>query len=796
MSATFRGVSLFAVGALSLCVGLGQASAQMPPADLAIDVQLFDYAVGPRSFITVNDATTQEKSKFNLDFLVTYLTDPFTVYNVTEDDNIIDTRTELITSLFAGQLSGAYGLTSKIHIGAMLPVIFSMNGNELDPASASSMGDYQVAGLGDLRVEAKFKLWERNRLSFAAAPIVTVPTSIGGNSGDLMGDDLPTFRGYGSAMWKDGSGQFTVGANAGFIFRKPREIYASEISQQLTYGLAGMYHPTEKFQLVVETYGRTGFANFAETHTSPWEAQGAGRFFVSPTIHVLAGAGAGLNEAIGSPRFRFFASVGWAPDYGDKDGDGISNLKDGCPLVPEDKDGFEDNDGCPDKDNDGDLIYDDEDKCPDKREDKDGFADEDGCPELDNDNDGIPDAKDRCKNDPEDKKKPFPTDGCPMDKTDIDFDGISDDKDQCIEEEEDKDEFEDWDGCPDADNDKDGVPDEDDECPLCAEDKDGFADGDGCPELDNDNDGIADAQDKCPNKAETYNGTADDDGCPDSGGRAVVTLDGDRIDYKGAIKFKRGKLDRKAKKLLAQIGVLMKSQSMVAKWRVVVAITGGGSAADTKIKAQVRATQVKNELIAAGVPADRIEAIGLGAKRELVAVSIIERISNDSRDQCPAQYLVKPREPGAATTTAPATPVEPKQPDPPAAVAPAAGEVAVTQDSIKIGGKVQFKTGSYRIKTESFALLDKVAQVFKDNPQIKKVQIEGHTDDAGKYKSNLYLSRRRAQAVKKYLVNKGVSRKRLTAKGFGPDRPMASNDSAAGREANRRVEFKITVTEE
>jgi OmpA-OmpF porin, OOP family len=99
-----------------------------------------------------------------------------------------------------------------------------------------------------------------------------------------------------------------------------------------------------------------------------------------------------------------------APDpLADRDGDGIPDVKDKCPDEPEDKDGFEDDDGCPDLDNDKDGIPDAVDKCPNDPEDFDGFEDEDGCPDLDNDQDGVPDTSDKCPNEP----GPASNDGCP-----------------------------------------------------------------------------------------------------------------------------------------------------------------------------------------------------------------------------------------------------------------------------------------------------------------------------------------------------------------------------------------------
>jgi OmpA-OmpF porin, OOP family len=129
------------------------------------------------------------------------------------------------------------------------------------------------------------------------------------------------------------------------------------------------------------------------------------------------------------------------PKPGDRDGDGLSDDVDKCPDDPEDKDSFEDDDGCPDLDNDADGIKDGVDKCPLDPEDKDSFEDEDGCPDLDNDKDGLSDKIDQCPN-----------------------------------EAEDKDGFEDDDGCPDLDNDNDTFLDKDDKCPL----EFGVA-PDGCP---------------------------------------------------------------------------------------------------------------------------------------------------------------------------------------------------------------------------------------------------------------------------------------------------------------------------
>jgi OOP family OmpA-OmpF porin len=221
----------------------------------------------------------------------------------------------------------------------------------------------------------------------------------------------------------------------------------------------------------------------------------------------------------------------------------------------------------------------------------------------------------------------------PVVDKDTDGDGILDKNDKCPNEAEDKDGFEDEDGCPDLDNDKDGIADKDDKCPNEAEDKDGFEDEDGCPDLDNDKDGIPDDKDKCPNEPETVNGFQDDDGCPDE------------------------------------------------------------------------------------VPAEVKKFTGV------------------------------------------------------------------------IKG-INFKTNSDKITKDSFKVLDAAVKVLTDYPDIR-LEIGGHTDNVGKAEYNLELSQKRAESVKNYFVGKGISADRLTAVGYGMDKPLTSNKTKADKAKNRRTEFTL-----
>ncbi len=118
--------------------------------------------------------------------------------------------------------------------------------------------------------------------------------------------------------------------------------------------------------------------------------------------------------------------------------------------------------------------------------------------------------------------------------------------------------------------------------------------------------------------------------------------------------------------------------------------------------------------------------------------------------------------------------------------------VRITEGALEILDKVYFATNRDVIQRRSFPLLNNVAAVLNNHPEILHIRVEGHTDDRGDDNYNLDLSQRRAAAVVTYLVERGeVDASRLVAQGFGETRPIEPNESRTGRAANRRVEFNI-----
>jgi outer membrane protein OmpA-like peptidoglycan-associated protein len=263
---------------------------------------------------------------------------------------------------------------------------------------------------------------------------------------------------------------------------------------------------------------------------------------------------------------------------GDKDGDGYDDAVDKCPEDPEDFDSFEDDDGCPDKDNDKDKVLDaakfengqwtsndkkDERDCRNEPEDIDKFEDEDGCPEPDNDLDGILDKPDECPNDPEDIDK-----------------------------------WEDENGCPDHDNDKDKL------CDPWVGEQNLHAKFDDCK-----------GTDQCPDQPEDYDGDRDEDGCPD----LKAEFDGCsvKISEKVFFKFNKWDIDPRSFELLNDVATVMNQVPEELHFRVEGHTDSKGSDTYNKKLSQNRANSVRDYLQKKGVKSSRLNAVGFGEERPI-----------------------------------------------------------------------------------------------------------------------------------------------------------------------------------
>lgn len=400
-------------------------------------------------------------------------------------------ETPLVEHAWALSLRGALTVFERFQLGLQLPLLVGYDGALFQYVETGTTGPAvprQAApggsgvALGDPEFSVKVPVLEPDveadvELAMSVLGWVKLPFGHLTAPDHFVGDPLP--RGGAAVLGSLKTGVLSLAVNLGAALREERTHLRSQVGTEMTWGVGGAVALHRQVDVLAELVGATSFGQRVDTE-APTEVRAAGRLSVEG-FAITAGLGAGLVYGVGVPVVRFLAGVRYAPAAAvDRDGDGVMDAEDGCPVDPEDRDGYADEDGCPDADNDRDGVPDVDDACPDEAEDHDGFADEDGCPDNDDDGDGVPDGYDSCPREPEDR------------------DGDRDD-----------------DGCPETDADRDGIPDDQDRCPHRSEDFDGFADADGCPEVDADDDGIRDTDDQCPDQAEDRDGVEDEDGCPD-----------------------------------------------------------------------------------------------------------------------------------------------------------------------------------------------------------------------------------------------------------------------------------------
>ena len=284
---------------------------------------------------------------------------------------------------------------------------------------------------------------------------------------------------------------------------------------------------------------------------------------------------------------------------------------------------------------------------------------------------------------------------------------------------------------PEGDTDGDGVPDNVDACPFAAGPRSDIKEKNGCPIPDLDKDGIPDAEDACSCIPGIRTADPKTNGCPPD-------ADGDGIpDPEDACPQEPGK--RSSDPKLNGCPDQDRDKDGIMDASDACPDVPGVANPDPKLN---------------GCPADK-DGDGIP----------------DAEDACPDE-------------------AGQKDPDPKKNGCPKA---VLQGGQIRISDQVRFAFGKADIVPgpESEGVLEAVAAVLKDHPEIKKIRVEGHTDDRGNRAGNVKLSKARADSVAAWLASHGVDKSRLETKGFGPDRPLDSNGTEDGRTKNRRVEFHV-----
>jgi OmpA-OmpF porin, OOP family len=330
----------------------------------------------------------------------------------------------------------AWQVLPRLELAADLPFTlvqgdgFQLLRDALAAPDFAGAAGVRARGLGDVRLQPRVFLLrpEEFPVGLALSAEVRLPTgdaqSFLGERGVLVSPRLALERAFGPVR---------LLGNVGLRWRpRPAQYLNLYVGNEVTFGAGGVVELPDvgrltDVQAMLEMHLATPASapfNFrqADSLKTPWEVLGGvrARVYGPWGVELDVGRGVAIGSGYGREDVRVLFSVRYARPFVDSDGDGVPDEEDKCPTEPEDKDGFQDADGCPDPDNDGDGIADGQDQCPDSP----GDAAHNGC--LDADNDGVPDGQDLCPMQP----GPKGYDGCP----DQDGDEVPDNVDKCPEE--------------------------------------------------------------------------------------------------------------------------------------------------------------------------------------------------------------------------------------------------------------------------------------------------------------------------------------------------------------------------
>ncbi|HEU4733664.1 MAG TPA: OmpA family protein [Kofleriaceae bacterium] len=484
-----------------------------------------------------------------------------------------------VGSLVADRAGGSLGLSISprrwLAVAIDLPLVIYQDRPVSSPIAPMGLSSLPSFGMSNLHLSAKLVVLHQaeHGVSLAVIPAVIVPTR---STSDAYLDD----RGFGLAPELALSRRWVgwrAGLDAGYRARRRATLLNQVVDDELFaragvgYQLGDRGGPPVGVDVTMSgaTAARAPLANLNENHL---EALAGASFDLPGGAQLFGGAGVGLRKGFGTPDWRGLAGIrigfGGAvgPSRGrerDRDRDGIPDALDRCPDEPEDLDGFEDDDGCPDPDNDQDGVPDGDDRCPDAS----GLAELRGCP--DGDADGIADLDDHCPTEPED------------------VDG-----------------FEDHDGCPEPDNDQDGVLDRADACPFDP----GPAENQGCPDADRDGDTVVDRLDRCPDEP----GPAADQGCPAA--QLVRIVDG-RLEILDRVYFTSdlAVIEPRSFALLDNVARVLREYDQL-KIQVEGHTDSEGDDRYNKRLSQRRAEAVVAYLVKRGIARARLVPMGFGAE--------------------------------------------------------------------------------------------------------------------------------------------------------------------------------------
>jgi len=569
------GVGVGVAVALTAVVALPRLAAAQAMEPANFGVERFRLSSDRDGMFDVEGGDVRGNMAVNAALWAGFANDPLVVYRGQPGD-----RTgSLVADRAGGSLSASISPRRWLQIGFDLPLVIYQDRPASSAVGPMALDSLNSFGTSNLRVIPKFVVFHQadRGVSLAFIPAVILPTRSTSNS---YFDDHGLGFAPELALSKRWTG-WRAGIDAGYHARE-RSTFVNQVVDDelfahggLGYQFADRGGPPVGIDVTMSgaTAARAPFQNFNENHL---EGLLGATYDFKHGAQLFGATGAGLRKGFGTPDWRGLVGlrIGFGGDPApaqrprelDRDGDGILDAADACPDQAEDKDGFEDSDGCPDPDNDKDGVLDVADACMNVP----GLAAFAGCP--DTDGDGIPDKDDKCPTEPEDK------------------DG-----------------FEDGDGCPELDNDKDGVPDATDACPLVP----GSVDNKGCPDKDRDGDTVVDRLDNCPDVI----GPPENQGCPQ---KQLVKIIDDKLEIIESVYFKtdRAVIEARSFPLLDNVAAVLKAHDQL-KIQVEGHTDSQGNDAYNKQLSQRRAEAVVAYLVKQKIDRARLTAMGFGEEKPI-----------------------------------------------------------------------------------------------------------------------------------------------------------------------------------
>ncbi|TKC94682.1 thrombospondin type 3 repeat-containing protein [Polyangium fumosum] len=388
--------------ALAASLVTRSAAAIEPDPVPSLDLRGYRPSTDPAGSLFLEPVSTPAHGDWNLAVYGSYAYKPITLRDPATNEHAFDVLSHQLT----GDLVANIGALGRLSFGADLPFALYQRGDAPDFDSVATLGPTNIPqqALGDLAFTGKLVLvaptgGDLGGFALGLHERFTVPT---GDRGSFLGEGAVTSTTRLLAEYR----LLVLGFHlaAGVKLRAETENFAcahipvsdlpygcrQRVGHELPFSFGLSFRPQAlgideagRFTVYVETNGHVPIypMNPTQNRTLTAFEAGLGARAQLGDFSILAGVSRGFFGGLGTGPLRAMLGIGWAPRVRDVDQDGVPDEADQCRELPEDKDGFEDHDGCPDGDNDDDGVPDNEDKCPTVKEDEDGKDDDDGCPE-------------------------------------------------------------------------------------------------------------------------------------------------------------------------------------------------------------------------------------------------------------------------------------------------------------------------------------------------------------------------------------------------------------------------------